>query len=227
MQSGNEPRFLLIQPVGQHETDQLEKEYRLICETCGHDDIILAALAVDNWNDELSPWPAPPVFGDTPFGDGAARTLELITAHIIPYFDEKFPDSRLKRIIGGYSLAGLFSLWASYVCDEFAATAAASPSVWFEGWEDFMAGHYIRSRFVYLSLGDKEHRTKNPVLQRSREMIEKTAEYIDEDHLILDNKLEINPGNHFFEAAERTAKGFSWTVSQLEGMRLYKGSKFD
>ena len=66
--------------------------------------------------------------------------------------------------IGGYSLAGLFALWAAYQTDVFKGVAAASPSMWFPGFADYMRENIIHAKFVYLSLGDKEEKTRNPVM---------------------------------------------------------------
>lgn len=69
-------------------------------------------------------------------------------------------------IIGGYSLAGLFALWAAYQTDTFKAVAAASPSIWFPGFVDFMKDREIHTKRVYLSLGDKEEKTRIPLWPR-------------------------------------------------------------
>ena len=66
--------------------------------------------------------------------------------------------------IGGYSLAGLFALWAACQTDLFRGVAAASPSMWFPGFLEYIKEHPIRSGRVYLSLGDREEKTRNPVM---------------------------------------------------------------
>ncbi|MCO7110734.1 alpha/beta hydrolase-fold protein [Gemmiger formicilis] len=65
-----------------------------------------------------------------------------------------------KVILGGYSLSGLFALWAATQTNALYGTAAASPSVWFPGWLEYEAAHPIQTRRVYLSLGDREEHTK-------------------------------------------------------------------
>lgn len=69
------------------------------------------ALRVDDWNEELSPWRVPAIFGNDDFGDGAENTLEFILDRVIPLSVKGLSlkdDTRF--IIGGYSLAALFSL---------------------------------------------------------------------------------------------------------------------
>jgi len=115
---------VLIQLVDDHDLAVIESEVAAIRAMAG-DIFRLIALKVDNWNDDLSPWQAPPVFGDTAFGGGAEKTLESVL--------KETADRTKTYYIGGYSLAALFALWAAYQTDVFAGVAAASPSVWFPG----------------------------------------------------------------------------------------------
>ena len=75
------------------------------------------AYPVNDWNCALSPWKAPAVFGNEGFGEGAAATLTEILSLC--------RDNTKRYYIGGYSLAGLFALWAAYQTDVFAGIAAA------------------------------------------------------------------------------------------------------
>lgn len=109
--------FLLIQPMGDFEMKSFGTEYEHI-KKCGR--CIFAAFIIDNWNDELSPWQAKPVWGNEAFGGKAEDTLSFVTTELIPKLKEKYRlDDTVKIVIGGYSLAALFSLWAVYKCDVF------------------------------------------------------------------------------------------------------------
>ena len=121
-------------------------------------------------------------------------------------------DDSKTYYIGGYSLAGLFALWAAYQTDIFEGVAAASPSIWFPGFVDYMEKSDLKASKVYLSLGDKEEKVRNPVMA-------KVGDDIRRAHAILQNKqivttLEWNPGNHFRDPDIRTAKAFSWVINQ-------------
>ena len=140
---------VLIQLTGDHELSVLKNEVEEIRKRTSTDFRLIAAK-VDDWNYELSPWKAPAVFGNEDFGDGAVRTLEQILTLCT--------DKSRTYYIGGYSLAGLFSLWAAYQTDVFSGIAAASPSVWFPGFIEYMKEHEIKSETVYLSLGDREEK---------------------------------------------------------------------
>ena len=65
-------------------------------------------------------------------------------------------------ILGGYSLAAFFSLWSGYQTDVFSSIVGVSPSVWFPQWIEFAESHQMKANRVYLSLGDKEPKAKNP-----------------------------------------------------------------
>lgn len=146
---------VLIQMVDDHDMESMESEITAIKKLTDVD-FQLLAFKVHNWNTDLSPWPAPAVFGKEGFGHGAADTLTEVLKHCT--------DPNKKYIIGGYSLAGLFSLWSAYQTDVFKGVAAASPSVWFPGFLDYMRETSIHTGSVYLSLGDKEEKARNPVM---------------------------------------------------------------
>lgn len=201
----------LIQPVDDHDLAGIQREYDAIRQQAGEESFLLIALPVSQWNRDLSPWEAPPVFGAESFGDGAVETLRLITDRLIPALRRETGGSAGRRIyLGGYSLAGLFALWAGYVSGAFSGVAAVSPSVWFPGWEDFAARRMPHAGAVYLSLGDREERTRNPVMARVGDRIRAQHALLTEQRVPC--ALEWNPGNHFKDPDLRTAKGFAWLI---------------
>ena len=193
-----EAPIVLIQPVGDHDLPEIEGEVAQIRKL----DFQMIAVKVDDWNLDLSPWKAPAVFGNEDFGDGAASLLEEILRFC--------SDESKTYYLGGYSLAGLFSLWASYQTDRFAGIAAASPSVWFPGFLPYMKEHENQSRAVYLSLGDKEEKTKNPVMATVGDCIREAHAWLQQCGIR--STLEWNPGNHFRDPGLRTAKAFAWVM---------------
>lgn len=193
-----EPRALILHVTEPNEGDALP------CLRARTDaGFVYAALAVEDWNRDLSPWTAPPVFGKVPFGGRARETLDELLRDILPQFDPALP-----RVIGGYSLAGLFALWAHYECDAFRAVAAASPSVWFPGWDDYADARVPRGA-AYMSLGDREARIRNARMATVADAIQRQARRFEGIPLIF----EWNPGNHFAESEVRMAKGFAWVLS--------------
>ena len=152
----------LIQPVDEHDLELLDKEVEAIRQLTDRP-FILVAFLIKDWNRELSPWEAPAVFGKENFGSGAHETLSYITESLIPYIKNEY-DGISNFYLGGYSLAGLFSLWAGYQTDSFKGVAGVSPSVWFPEWDSFISSNKMKAPSTYLSLGDKEEKTRNKVM---------------------------------------------------------------
>jgi len=198
--------MLLVQPVDEHDLEGMDSQLAILQQSV-EIPFQLVAIKVTDWNTELTPWTAPPVFGKIPFGDKAPETLRFIT-------DELLPTLSFKRVVlGGYSLAGLFALWASCNSQFFDGIAAASPSVWYPQWTDYAAVHTPQTRAVYLSLGDKEERARNPLMARVAQCIRLQHELLRQQGI--STELEWNAGNHFVDADVRMAKGFAWTMNQI------------
>ena len=195
----------------EHELPLLPTEYDLICKACPDHRILLAALHVDDWNDDLSPWSAPPVFGKQGFGGEAAQTLAYVRDTFLPLVREKIVAPEQARfIIGGYSLAALFALYACYETPLFTACAAASPSVWFPGWTDYAEQHTMHADAIYLSLGDKESHAKNKTMARVGNCIEAQTKLLADAGK--QTTLVWNAGGHFKDSAKRTADAFAWCI---------------
>ena len=200
MQLGNRPcriygeahaKYLLLQMTGEHELQSMESEVTAIAQSAHH--FLFAAIPVESWNDALSPWEAPAVWGKQGFGGKAADTLRFLT--------------------GGYSLAGLFALWASTQTDLFYGIAAASPSVWFPEWMEFEQQHPMQAQCIYLSLGDKEEHTKNAVMAAVGDNIRTLHSRLIERGT--DCTLEWNSGGHFKDTDLRTARAFRWVMEDI------------
>ena len=192
---------VLIQPFDDHDLAVIENEAAEI-QRLTDVSFNLLAVKVKRWNTDLSPWKAPAVFGNEDFGDGAMAFLEDIL--------KLTTEQKKTYCIGGYSLAGLFALWAAYQTDVFKGVAAASPSVWFPGFIDFMKKCSIQAESVYLSLGDQEARTRNAVMATVRDRICEAYDLLNGQGVRCE--LEWNQGNHFKEPDIRTAKAFAWVM---------------
>lgn len=193
---------VLIQAVDDHDLSVLESEVRLIREMT-QTDFFLMAIKAESWNQDLSPWRAPAVFGNEAFGEGAEPMLKRVLA---------LCDSEEKSYyLGGYSLSGLFALWGASRTDAFAGVCGVSPSVWFPGFVEYMRDNPPICDRIYLSLGDREEKTRNQSMARVGDCIRELYEILQADEI--DCTLEWNPGNHFQEMALRMAKGFSWLLN--------------
>ena len=203
-------KALLIQPSGTHEEELSDGEAQAIRERAPGHVFRLLTFSVEDWNRDLSPWEASPVFGNEGFGCGAQETLAWIEKELLPEMESRqgLPD---RIFLGGYSLAGLFALWAAFQTDRFRGIAAVSPSAWFPGWLDFAAENRCLCPAVYLSLGDREEKTRNRTMATVGDAIRWQRELLEGK---ADCTLEWNPGNHFAEPDVRMAKGFAWLLER-------------
>lgn len=226
---------LLVQPADDHDLAVLDSEVaeigRLLAEqagsapakatvdaasggafaTEGARGFRLVAFKVDDWNADLSPWEAPPAFGNELFGGKAAQTLDYIENELLPALPG---ENGAPVILGGYSLAGLFALWAGTRSERFRGIAAASPSVWFPGWIECAEKHWQSApQRIYLSLGDKEERTRNQQMARVGDCIRRQHEILTAAGIA--NTLVWEQGNHFKEPDLRTARAFAWVLKGL------------
>ena len=210
-----ESHSLFLQPVDEHDEGLLDRQLELMERAPLP--FALAAFSIRDWNVELSPWEAPPVFGKQPFGGGAGETLRFLTERLLPELRGRCNlENEAALCLGGYSLAGLFALWAGTQTSLFTGLAAASPSVWFPGWLDFVKANPVCAPYVYLSLGDREERAKNPVMASVGNCIREQYALLQSENCAA---LEWNPGNHFQQSEQRTAKAFLWLARQISAER--------
>ncbi len=204
LEFGNpDANIVLIQMVDEHDLEGIKNEVTLISDNTKLD-FHLIALKVNNWNNDLSPWQAKAVFGKEDFGGCAEATLKEVL--------DLCTDRSKTYYIGGYSLSALFALWAAYQTDIFEGVAAASPSIWFPGFVDYMEKSDLKASKVYLSLGDKEEKARNPVMATVGDAIRRAYARLQNKEIV--TTLEWNPGNHFRDPDIRTAKAFSWVINQ-------------
>ncbi len=173
----------------------------------------LAVICDIDWNDEMSPWECPPLYkNDSPCTGGADQYLNQLTDIIIPAIKNELGDQPEYIAIAGYSLAGLFAIYSLYRSDIFSRTVSASGSMWFPDFMEYTDHNNFlkRPEKVYFSLGDKEAKTKNPLLST----VETGTIHIHEKYknMGVDTVFEMNPGNHFKDADIRLAKGIAWVL---------------
>lgn len=165
-------------------------------------------LPVRNWNRSLTPWAAPGLYrGEPDFGGEAAATLAQLVDDTIPHIESHANLRPRARAICGYSLGGLFALYALTHADAFAACACVSGSVWYEGWTDYLHGldQDLSGRFAYLSLGTKERRAARPLLKTVQDRMEACANVLDAHGCEVEYRLV--PGGHLQHVSPRLEMG--------------------
>ena len=171
-------------------------------------DFSLLEVSGMDWNRDLSPWEAPAVFkNDAPFGGKADDYLKKLTETVIPSAVSDLGAAPSAVYIAGYSLAGLFAVYSLFRTPVFSGAASASGSMWFPGFIDFASSHDLAASpsKVYLSVGDREAKTRNPVMATVQDNTEKMAKLFRDRGV--DVTYELNPGNHFQEPELRMSKG--------------------
>jgi len=205
----------VLQLTDEHDLEGMEKEKAEVQRLLGEEDLCLIACQTADWDSELPPWDAAPVFGNRPFKGGAAGTLALLQTQVIPALEEAYGTREdRKLVVAGYSLAGLFALWCGYETDLFDAVMAASPSVWYPGWIAYAKKHIPKAKAFYLSLGDREEKTRNQVMARVGDAIREQEELLKAQGA--ETVLEWNEGNHFRDSELRCARGIAWCVRTIK-----------
>lgn len=131
------------------------------------------------------------------------------------------PEGNLQRqnrslqflpIIAGYSLAGLFALWAAWNSDCFHRMASVSGSMWYPGFREYIRDNAPRTSLerAYFSLGDKESHTRHPLMCQVDACTSDIVEAV-RSHCP-DTVFQWNPGNHFDRPDYRMARAIAWLL---------------
>ena len=161
----------------------------------------VASVPIAEWGDALTPWPAPALRpGEQGFGGHADETLALFAVAL-----DQAPGP---HAICGYSLGGLFALYAFVREPRLAACACLSGSVWYEGWVDWLRNNApdCAGRYAYLSVGKKEKRAGLP-FRHVEEDLSACAEILHDRGCEVD--VALGPGSHMQHVTERLAAGLA------------------
>lgn len=172
----------------------------------------LAAICALEWDNDMCPWACPPLSkDDTPCTGGADGYLALLTQQIIPWA-EGAAGVPSWRGIAGYSLGGLFALYAPYKTDAFHRVASMSGSLWYPRFAEYAMQTPLKRRpeCVYFSLGDKEKNARNKHLKCVQEKTEALHSFYQSAGI--ETEFHLNSGGHFEGGAERTALGIEWIL---------------
>lgn len=180
----------------------------------GCPDFTLVTVSGLNWEAELSPWAAGNLFKYSEmFTGGADAYLQFLTQQVIPQAEAGL-NGILWRGLAGYSLAGLFTVYAMYKTDLFSRAASMSGSLWYPGFKDFALKNTLRiaPQHLYFSLGDKEARARNQYLKTVQQCTEELAAHY--RSLGINTCYELNPGGHYRDIISRSGAGIKWLLTQ-------------
>ena len=165
---------------------------------------------------DFTPWPAPPIREGELFSGEAEGYLRFLTETAFPYIEKEWgTDPRPEaRGILGYSLGGLFALWAQRQGEVFRLAGSLSGSLWYPGWLGYMEQHPPQpEERVYLSLGDREEFGGPPLLRTVGDCTRRAHAFYKERGL--DTTLEWNKGGHGKGVDTRWKKALRWAAGRL------------
>ncbi len=194
-----------------HRGDEPESLVKAVENLVGKEDYTLIAFCVNDWNSEFSPWRVDCEAGNFA-GEGKA-TLTFIEKEMIPAVYTGYGKDRPIYIMG-YSLAGLFALWALFESDVFAGAMSCSGSLWYPGFLDYVSdkrniGKEPVKKIIYISLGGKEKNSSNKLLSTIEDCSKKFESLFKNTAQI---KYEVNQGGHFANPEKRLAKAVKWIL---------------
>ena len=209
------PDCILVQPSARHEDASLESEIAQL-KALAPRPFLLVTIGLEDWTLDLMPWPDGNISRDPDAGKHGQETLDYILQDLLPELERRYGPRPV--ILGGYSLAGLFALWASCRTDHFLAIAAASPSVWIHGWIPFAKKNRPMAEAVYLSLGDREEHVKNQAIARVGDNLRAYYGMLQDQMGPEQCTLVWEEGGHFNENAGRLARAFAWCLGRMPRM---------
>lgn len=185
-------------------------------------DFILLSIKPKNWNDDFTPWAAPAFRAGEEAPQGRADAyLSCLTKGIKPYMDTHYRTKSEPQhtALFGYSLGGLTAVYALYKTTVFGAAASLSGSLWFDDFCEWMEGEKpLRTDLrVYLSLGKKESRSKNPRMAKVAECTQRAKEIL-AAQLKKPVHFDWNEGGHFHDIEGRFARAVMWWMEGLSEM---------
>ena len=223
--SVSSPDTLVVQLVSLHQQEDLQREGELFFSALGqlsafHSPLspLFVAVPIADWELELMPWAEPAVSSRPEVGSGAGETLLFLTEELLPALSSLL-SSAAPVVLGGYSLAGLFALWAACQTDRFAAVAAGSPSLWAGDWPAYAAHNPMMAKQVYLSLGDREERSRNKTFARVGDRIRFEHQRLQQQLGMENTTLVWEQGGHFADPAARMVRAFLWCLETMRGER--------
>lgn len=192
----------IVPQMSEHFTEQTENlgNYFL-----SYSDYRIVAFEIKNWDSELTPWSME--LNGRNFGAEGKKTLDFLEKLII-ILRLRFPET--SYYIAGYSLAGVFALYSTTQSQFISGAVSASGSLWYRDFVEFIVGNMPDYSKVYLSLGDKEEKTKHEIMKTIGAKTIEAYEGLKAKGVKC--TLVMNPGGHFNEPDKRLFLGMKWIL---------------
>lgn len=173
-------------------------------------DINIISIDVSDWYCDLVPWDIESPFNDKKkYMGGAKEYLEALISDIIPQAESLLPHIKW-RGIAGYSLGGLFSVWALYNCNAFTRVASCSGSFWCQGFLSYVLNNQLQNNLecAFFSLGNKEISNLN----LATKTVGVATKYIVDRYTAMgiNTKFLWEEGNHSEDPIGRIVRAVKW-----------------
>lgn len=174
-------------------------------------------VLIDSKNraDDYTPWPLSASEAmPKDFGGKAAEHLAFITTKVIPFCESEygFSSSAKKRAIGGYSLGGLFSLYAAVNTDLFGTILSCSSSLWYPDFLAYLKEHPFKAAHpkLYMSVGDQEGTTATNLTADQTLNTIALKDFYEPKFQPGDFKFTLEVGNHGNNISGRAWRAIEW-----------------
>ena len=172
-------------------------------------------INANNRTDDYTPWPLQASESmPMDFGGKAAEHLSFFATHVIPFCESKyaFASSEEKRVIGGYSLGGLFSLYAAVNTDLFGTVLSCSSSLWYSDFLDYLKEHPFKAPHpkLYMSVGDEEGVTAMNLTNHQIQNTMTLKDWLEPKFQPGDFKFTLEEGNHGNNISGRAWRAIEW-----------------
>ena len=172
-------------------------------------DAVFVSIKVEDWNRYLSPYRAENPFRKGDYFSGDADTLlSSIINDLIPMVENK--EKKGERYLIGYSMGGLFSLYAASLSNAWKGVGSVSGSLWYINYDKYVSSYRLLTEKIYLSLGRKEKESRNKVLRTVEEKTNIIYETIKSEGIECTFRLQ--EGGHFQDEEKRIRDAVSYLL---------------
>lgn len=194
-----------------------EQFKEIFCNWIIEHEPVLNFVLIDSKNrsDDYTPWPLQTSKAmPKDFGGKAAEHLKFITTKVIPFCESEygFASSADKRAIGGYSLGGLFSLYAAVNTDLFGTVLSCSSSLWYPDFLAYLKEHPFKAPHpkLYMSVGDEEGLTASNLTKDQIPNTMAFKNWLEKKFQANDFKFILEEGNHGNNIPDRVGHAIQW-----------------
>lgn len=206
--SSQETGPVYIYLSGEHQKEETEELYQKLLVNI-KEPFSFYEWLVDDWDRMLTPWKVVSCLKGRDFSGEGQNLLKEIEEYIRT--ELRSAGTSRPVYLAGYSLAGLFSMWALYESDLLDGVVCGSGSLWYPGWIEYIRNReFHRPVTIYLSLGNKEEFTRHPIMKKVGDATREQYQCLLADPMVREITLEWKEGGHFHNVLERIAAGMIW-----------------